>query len=274
MDRAEGRGAHPRSLCFPRRRAEGTGRHQHDTTYDPRVRPWYRAAEQARTTIISDPDVFASETLIGVTVAAPFYADGKLAGVAAADITLSSLGAYLAERKMSPGTLSYILDHQGRVDRGLRPLQHLDHRAGQRRASAHQLARQSAAGHGVQRASPAGPGHVLLQRPRHGVCREPFAHGGRVRQDMAGFFTITPLSDFTGPFQANNDRLVIFGLLVVAVQVVIIYFFTGVISAPLGEARLRVQQDPGARRRQLPSVSSPIRESWCCRRPSTRWTSP
>ena len=53
--------------------------------------------------------------MIGVTVAAPFYADGKLAGVAAADITLGGLGAYLAERKISPGTLSYILDHQGLV---------------------------------------------------------------------------------------------------------------------------------------------------------------
>ena len=36
-------------------------------------------------------------------------------GVAAADITLDGLSEYLAERKISPGTLSYILDHQGRV---------------------------------------------------------------------------------------------------------------------------------------------------------------
>ena len=85
------------------------------TTYDPRLRPWYRAAEEARAMIISDPDVFASEEVIGVTVAQPFYADGKLLGVAAADITLGGLGAYLAERKISPGTVSYILDHQGRV---------------------------------------------------------------------------------------------------------------------------------------------------------------
>jgi adenylate cyclase len=35
----------------------------HDTTFDPRVRPWYRAAEQAHATIISDPDVFASEAV-------------------------------------------------------------------------------------------------------------------------------------------------------------------------------------------------------------------
>ena len=52
-----------------------------DTTYDPRVRPWYRAAEEAHAIIISDPDVFASEAVIGVTVAAAVLcADGKLLG--------------------------------------------------------------------------------------------------------------------------------------------------------------------------------------------------
>ena len=65
--------------------------------------------------MISDPDVFAALGLIGFTVAAPFIRDGKLAGVAAIDITLTGLGEYLAERKISPGTLSYMLDHQGRV---------------------------------------------------------------------------------------------------------------------------------------------------------------
>ena len=65
--------------------------------------------------MISDPEIFAAEGLIGFTVAAPFYVDGHIAGVAAADITLADLGAYLAERKISPGTLSYILDHQGGV---------------------------------------------------------------------------------------------------------------------------------------------------------------
>src|SRR5204862_206331 len=67
------------------------------------------------TTMISHPDIFAALGLIGFTVAAPFSSNGKLAGVAAADITLDDLGAYLAQRKVSPGTLSYILDSQGRV---------------------------------------------------------------------------------------------------------------------------------------------------------------
>ena len=234
---------------------------EHDTTYDPRVRPWYLAAEQARTTIISDPDVFASEALIGVTVASPFYADGKLAGVAAADITLSSLGAYLAERKISPGTLSYILDHQGRViaasdlsntsttEQGsveLRHISSLDNPLPAMAFSAHP--RQ---GQGMFSFSDRGTEYVASLSPMA-------AEFGKTWQ----LFTITPLSDFTGPFQANNDWLVVFGLLVVAVQVVIIYFLTGVISAPLEKLAFKVGRIQELGTEQLPSVSSPIREIW------------
>ena len=39
-------------------------------------------------------------------------------------------------------------------------------------------------------------------------------------------FIITPLDDFTGPFQRNNSRLLIFGLIAIAVQILIIYFLT------------------------------------------------
>jgi len=230
-----------------------------DTTYDPRVRPWYRAAEQARATIISDPDVFASEAVIGVTVAAPFYADGKLAGVAAADITLGGLGAYLAERKISPGTLSYILDHQGRV------------------IAASDLSNTSTTEQGsvelrhISSLDNPLPAMAFSARPRQSQGVFSFTHDDKeyvasLSNLAAEFgktwqiFTITPLSDFTGPFQANNDRLVLFGLLAVALQIVIIYFLTSVISAPLEKLAFKVGRIQELGAEQLPSVSSPIRE--------------
>jgi adenylate cyclase len=230
-----------------------------DTTYDPRVRPWYRAAEQAHATIISDPDVFASEAVIGVTIAAPFYADGKLAGVAAADITLGGLGAYLAERKISPGTVSYILDHQGRV------------------IAASDLSNTSTTEQGsvelrhISSLDNPLPAMAFSARPRHGGGVFSFTHDDKeyvasLSNLAAEFgkawqvFTITPLSDFTGPFQANNDRLVLFGLLAVALQVVIIYFLTSVISAPLEKLAFKVGRIQELGTEQLPSITSPIRE--------------
>jgi adenylate cyclase len=80
------------------------------TTYDPRTRLWYRQTAKDGELIISDPDIFAALGLIGFTIAAPIYNYGKIAGVAAADITLDGLSQYLSERKISPGTLSYVLD--------------------------------------------------------------------------------------------------------------------------------------------------------------------
>ena len=93
------------------------GLSEQTTSYDPRSRvcgiaPRSRAGELS----VSDVDVFATLGLVGFTVGAPFYVDGALRGVAAADITLDGLSDLsLAERKISNGTLSYILDHQGRV---------------------------------------------------------------------------------------------------------------------------------------------------------------
>ena len=91
------------------------GKSKQVTAYDPRARMWYRMTQQAGGPFITDPDVFAALGLIGFTVGAPIFQEGKLLGIAAADITLDGLSDYLAERKISPGTLSYILDHQGRV---------------------------------------------------------------------------------------------------------------------------------------------------------------
>ena len=53
-------------------------------------------------------------------------------------------------------------------------------------------------------------------------------------------FIITPLADFTGAFQANNDRLVIFGLIAMVLQILVIYFLAGVISAPLERLAFKV----------------------------------
>src|SRR5262249_51245669 len=78
------------------------GRSSQVTTYDPRPRFWYRQAAERGQLYISEPDVFAVLDLIGFTVAAPFYADGKVAGVAAADITMDGLSEYLAARRISP----------------------------------------------------------------------------------------------------------------------------------------------------------------------------
>lgn len=229
------------------------------TSYDPRRRLWYRSAEQAGATTVSDPDVFATLGLIGFTIAAPFYSGGTLLGVAAIDITLDGLGSYLSERKVSPGTLSYILDHQGRViaasdlsktyvsDQGRLELRHIT-------SLENDL-----------------PAIAFSARPRNSEAMFSFSREGK--EYVASLtnlapefgkrwqlFIITPLSDFTATFQRNNDRLVIFGLAAVVLQIVIIYFLASVISAPLERLAFKVGKIQELGTEQLPSISSPVRE--------------
>ncbi|NDH61985.1 MAG: hypothetical protein EBY18_10105 [Alphaproteobacteria bacterium] len=230
-----------------------------DTTYDPRTRGWYRSASQASSILITDPDVFATLGLIGFTVAAQFRTAGKVSGVAAADITLDGLSQYLAERKISPGSLSYILDPQGRV------------------LAASDLSRTYTNDNGrvalrhVTSLDNSLPAAAFSARPRDGERPYSFVRDGNeyvaslttVPPEFGKrwqLFVVVPIDDFTGEYKANNNRLLLFGLVILAIQVVIIYFLTGVISAPLERLARKVgtiQQLSGA---ESPAIISPITE--------------
>jgi signal transduction histidine kinase len=64
--------------------------------YDPRVRPWYKAAVDKGDFNVSAPYRYASVDDIGITCALPVYtADGTFVGVLGLDILLASLGSVL-----------------------------------------------------------------------------------------------------------------------------------------------------------------------------------
>ncbi|MBS0538945.1 MAG: hypothetical protein JSR47_09330 [Proteobacteria bacterium] len=233
------------------------------TAYDPRTRGWYRWTVAANGLHITDPDIFAALGLVGFTVAQPFYADGKLLGVAAIDITLEGLAQYLAERKISPGTLSYILDARGSVlaasdlsrnyinNNGILELRHV---------SSLDNALPAAAYAARPRAE---EGSKLLYSFRHdgreyvaGLSTMPANTGKRWQ-----VFIITPVDDFTGTFRHNNNNLLLFGFIAIALQIAIIYFLSSVISRPLERLARNVDiiQDLGGAH-SLPVVSSPVRE--------------
>jgi adenylate cyclase len=235
------------------------GESDQGTAYDPRTRLWYRSAAEAGTEMISDPDIFATLGLIGFTVAAPFYANGSLLGVAAVDITLEGLGEYLSERKVSPGTLSYIIDHQGRV------------------IAASDLSKTYANVLGklellhITSLDNELPAIAFSARPRGSDGLFTFTHGGKDYVASLAtlapefgkkwqLFIITPLSDFTSAFQENNIRLAIFGIIALALQIVIIFYLTGVVSSPLEKLAFKVGKIQELGAEQMPSVTSSIRE--------------
>jgi adenylate cyclase len=234
------------------------GDREHPTTYDPRTRLWYRSAADAGATTISDLETFWAVGIVGFTIAAPFYADGKLLGVAAADITLDGLGAYLASRKISPGSLSYIIDSQGMVIAGsdLAKTYTIDH-------GRVELRHITTLDNGLPAAA------FTAHRGQSG---DTFTFAYDDHEYVASLstlplefkrwqlFTVTPLADFAGAFQANNERMVIFGLAAMALQIATIYFLAGVISAPLERLAFKVGKIRELSGEQLPPVVSPVRE--------------
>ncbi len=236
------------------------GSSEQTTSYDPRARLWYRTAQQTGGISVSDVDVFATLGLVGFTVGAPFYQDGKLQGVAAADITLDDLSNYLAERKVSPGTLSYILDHQGRVIANSERAKTYASHSGRV-----ELQHITSLGNDL-------PAVAFSFRPRGDEKMFSFSHGGQeyvasLTTLPASFgkkwqlFVVSPLSDFTNIFAEHNNKLFAFGLVAIALQILIIYFLSSVVSAPLEKLAHKVTriQDLGSGD-TLPPLHSPIRE--------------
>jgi hypothetical protein len=81
--------------------------------YDPRVRPWYTTARDGKAGTIYWSKVyrFATSGIVGVTASTPFFdAQGKLAGVLAADITLQGLSDFLTAQAFGDHDVALILN--------------------------------------------------------------------------------------------------------------------------------------------------------------------
>lgn len=83
--------------------------------YDPRKRPWYGAAVSADRTLLTAPYVFASSGELGITIASPVKRGGRLAGVVAGDLNLSTLAKIV--NSLDAGGLgeAFLVDAEGQV---------------------------------------------------------------------------------------------------------------------------------------------------------------
>jgi adenylate cyclase len=229
------------------------------TTYDPRARLWYQQTAQVRAPNITDPEVFAALGLIGFTIAAPIYTDGKVTGVAAADITLDGLSQFLSERKISPGTLSYILDTQGGV------------LANSERAKTYSNEDGEVALQHITSLATQLPAIAYSARPHDSDASYSFSYGGKEYVASCTMlpmrfgkrwqlFTVTPLSDFTSAFDHNDKLLLFWGLIAIATEILIIYFLSAVISSPLERLAHKVTKIEDLGGQDLPALHSAIAE--------------
>ena len=89
--------------------------------YDPRLRPWYKAAKQSDslywTGVYSWEDKYQGQTTIqaGITVAHPVRHNGQVIGVTAIDIVLQSLSEFLQNIQITNNGVVFIFDKKGQI---------------------------------------------------------------------------------------------------------------------------------------------------------------
>src|SRR4028119_1903346 len=81
--------------------------------YDPRTRPWYKAAIQAGKPTWSRIYLFTATPDLGITPVVPIYNDkGVLRGVLAIDFTLSQISDFLRRLKISQSGQAFIIERR------------------------------------------------------------------------------------------------------------------------------------------------------------------
>jgi signal transduction histidine kinase/DNA-binding response OmpR family regulator len=82
--------------------------------YEPRTRPWYQAAVDARTRVFTPVYASASKKQLLITLAQPVYdADGGALGVFSADLFLQQLASTMQSMRISSRGVAFIVDENG-----------------------------------------------------------------------------------------------------------------------------------------------------------------
>ncbi|WP_417743414.1 sensor histidine kinase [Salipiger sp.] len=91
-------------------------RFDNDDPFDPRTRPWYIRARQQLTTIWTDPYIFFSSQLPGITLASPVM-DGPdgVRGIVGVDIEISEISDFLARLRIGSTGRALIIHRNGDV---------------------------------------------------------------------------------------------------------------------------------------------------------------
>ncbi|WP_137135532.1 methyl-accepting chemotaxis protein [Rhizobium sp. FKY42] len=83
--------------------------------YDPRKRPWYKAALAANATILTEPYMSASDKELTITSAAPIRKDGKIVAIAGSDFPLKTLVNQIKSLDFNGLGHAFLINDAGKV---------------------------------------------------------------------------------------------------------------------------------------------------------------
>jgi len=222
------------SYIFVNEKGERVGTSTKATDFDARTRPWFKEAVAKKKTTITDPYIFSTTGLPGVTVSTPFFSKSEIAGVVAADISLDTISKFLTSQSISANSLSIIYDSSGTVI------------ASSVQKDMFKKINNKIELNNISTLSSNLPAYVTAL---HTINPDPliiFKHPETGTEYLAVFssmpeefekkwtlLAITPMDDFKGEFKRNNSIILAFGLLLIFTQILLIYLFARKISSPL-----------------------------------------
>ena len=236
-----------------------------DESFDPRKRPWYIAAQNSKTAIVTDYYMFASVPQIGLTVARS-AGDAK-ATVFGADLTLTSVSRALAKARASQLADARhaeiaVFNSDGRL------LAHSDHVAYERLLNTSDTPR-------IPRVAEVGGGIMasILARGPHGAPAtfhvattdgaEWLAHVTKLTPafgERSYVALAVPVDDVLGPLARSARETLLISLGVVLAFLPFVYLAAGAVSAPLRRLTGEVAALQNFDATSMPPVRSSIAE--------------
>lgn len=83
--------------------------------YDPRTRPWYEAAAEARDIVVTDPYISASTGRLILTIARPIVHDGAIKGVVGSDLLVDTVVGLIEETALGGLDSAFMVNEEGRI---------------------------------------------------------------------------------------------------------------------------------------------------------------
>jgi adenylate cyclase len=149
--------------------------------FDPRMRPWYRAALAAKAPVVTEPYASSLSGVIGVSVAAPM-SDGR--GVISFDFSLTTLSRLVSNYKVSANSIVVLATQAGNVLAESAPCPSSDRACFAEGTAVRDILRRETAGspgqpprHDKREVEVAGRRYVLLVKPIPSVMGEHFTSG-------------------------------------------------------------------------------------------------
>lgn len=211
-------------------------------TVDIRELEHYRGAKKARELFVAEPLINPDTGGPVISLGYPVLSGGRFVGFTAANITFDIIARHLDAHRVSPGSVTVIVDSGGRV------IAHPDLRKAVRESGGRLDFAELAA-------FPDAPvAQAALARAAQGKSRVAYRAGVPAREYVASFspfpanfgkswevLTVTPTDDFLGPLKSANRDLLLLMALLALLELFLIFWVARRLAEPIDSVSLAMQ---------------------------------